>query len=167
MDILLASGTYTIGSTEVDLMTGAAFAALHANKGYVSAMVDCTAMGGGDTYRLRAYQAAYAGQTPQFVDSIILAGTKTAAQIMPSDFGRYPMLSGGGWWLSIQKTAGTDRAMPISVYIDVVPASVADQGAETAIPVPAALAAAQVTAPRQDHAALAAARVCSQFRGGG
>lgn len=99
------AGSPTIGTTEASLTGGTSTAV-----GMYQLMLDLSALQSGDSFTLRIKERIVTGGTPRVLDQVVFAGVQAAPGTV------YPaLLLGLGWDMTLQRTAGADRAIPYTI----------------------------------------------------
>ena len=109
MAITLTSDSATIGSTEYFLASDSTTATYQTSDCVLQVFLDLSALGAGDTFKVQFYEKVNGGTARLFATT-----TFTNAQT-PANWVSSQYVVGDGWEVSLQKTAGTDRAIPWSL----------------------------------------------------
>lgn len=106
-----SEGAPTIGSTEYSLADESTSLATETDDGVFCVVLDLNALTNTDSFQATLYESAQAGGTKRVVQSWILDGKQgTPVWISPS------FVLGNGWDWTLQKLAGTDRAIPFTLW---------------------------------------------------
>jgi hypothetical protein len=100
----LVEGVATIGSTEFSLATNSTTLTPQTDDVYLSVRVSVPAAVAGDVFVVRVYEKINAGSSTP-LDTWTIGGTELVALQLPL------LMVGGGWDVTVQKTAGTDRSV--------------------------------------------------------
>jgi hypothetical protein len=99
------TGWPIVGATETSLTGGTSTAV-----GMYQLMMDLSALQAGDSITLRIKDRIISGGQQRVIDQVVFAG----AQATPGTV--YPaLLLGLGWDMTLQRTAGADRAIPYTI----------------------------------------------------
>lgn len=116
MPISTVEDTATIGTTEYSLPGDATYAAPPAgteqtDDAIVQVWLDLSALQAGDQFVCRLYEIVYlTGATQRLVEEWTFSGAQSKpGWVMPS------VIVANGWDVTLQKTSGTDRAIPWSL----------------------------------------------------
>jgi len=100
------TGTETIGTTEHSLTTDTAGPDVDVNAGLYQAFIDLNALAAGDTFVFKVYEKVRTGDTQRVVYEATFTGVQSQPiWVSPS------LILGVGWDMTLDKTAGTDRAI--------------------------------------------------------
>jgi hypothetical protein len=105
------TGSSTIGTTEWDLSTNTSFTPdADTTKAAIQLWLDLNALAVGDRFRLKLYEKIASGGTQRQVDQWDFVGVQASPlQALPV------MVLLWGWAFTLQKIAGTDRAISWSL----------------------------------------------------
>jgi hypothetical protein len=110
MNLALFSGSPTIGAVEYSLPGTSTTRQTRTETGLMQACIDLSALQSGDTYVLRVYEKVVAGGTQQLLEQISFSGVQAKpGSMLPA------VMLGVGWDVTLQRTAGADRAIPFSI----------------------------------------------------
>jgi hypothetical protein len=109
MAITPTDDSATIGATEYFLASDSTTATYQTSDVVLQVFLDLSALQAGDTFVLRLYETINAG-TPRVFSSTTFTDAQT-----PANYASLQHIVTGGWEVSLQKTAGTDRAIPWSL----------------------------------------------------
>jgi hypothetical protein len=100
------TGTETVGTSEHSMTTDTAGPDVDTNAGIYQAFIDLNALAAGDTFVFKAYEKVRAGDTQRVVYEASFTGTQSQpVWVSPS------LILGVGWDMTLDKLAGTDRAI--------------------------------------------------------
>jgi len=106
----LHENSATIGTSEWSLPNNSATLTPITTDGHIEAVLDLSALAAGDRFRVRIYEKVRAADTQRKVQTIDYAGVQSDPnQKIPLGL----MLH--GWDVTLQKVAGTDRAIAWSI----------------------------------------------------
>jgi hypothetical protein len=100
------TGTETVSTTEHSLTTDTAGPDTDTNAGIYQAFLDLNALAAGDTFVFKVYEKVRTGDTQRAVYEATFTGVQsTPVWVSPT------LILGIGWDMTLDKTAGTDRAI--------------------------------------------------------
>lgn len=100
------TGTETISTTEHSLTTDSGGPDVDTTAGIFQAFIDLNALAAGDEFIFRAYETVRTGDTQRLVYTATFAGAQaTPIWVSPT------LILGVGWDFTLDKVAGTDRAI--------------------------------------------------------
>lgn len=100
------TGTETISTTEHSLTTDSSGPDVDTTAGIFQAFIDLNALAAGDEFIFRAYETVRAGDTQRLVYTATFSGAQaTPIWVSPT------LILGVGWDFTLDKVAGTDRAI--------------------------------------------------------
>lgn len=107
----LYSGSATISTTEISLVSGTSTTQSITTDGIYQVFLDLNAMANGDSFELRIKEKTRAADTQRIVYLMNFANAQTSQPnaCTPS------LILMHGWDITIIKIAGTDRAIPWSI----------------------------------------------------
>jgi hypothetical protein len=107
----LYSGSATISTTEISLVSGTSSLQSITTDGIYQAVLDLSEMANGDVFELRIKEKARSGDTQRIVYLMNFANAQTSQPnaATPS------LILMHGWDITIIKISGTDRAIPWSI----------------------------------------------------
>lgn len=108
MTVALVEGSATIGSTEYSLPAEGTTLTPQTDVCYLEGWIDFSALAAGDAYEVRVYETINGG-TARPLRSWRVIGKRSRLFRLPL------LLVGSGWNVTVQKTAGTDRAIAWSL----------------------------------------------------
>jgi hypothetical protein len=100
------TGTETVSTTEHSLTTDSAGPDVDVTAGIYQAFIDLNALAAGDEFVFKAYEKVRTGDTQRLVYTATFSG----AQSMPI-WVSPTLILGIGWDMTLDKVAGTDRAI--------------------------------------------------------
>lgn len=103
------SGSLTVGSTEVSLVSGGATLSESTAAGVYQAFIDLSALAVGDTYVVRVKEKVGAGAQRKVFSQPVYGPVADSIYVTAS----YILLS--GWDVTVQKTSGSDRTIAWSI----------------------------------------------------
>lgn len=109
MAITFVNGSATITATEYSLPSSSTTRVAQTDKCILQLFLDLSAMAAGDEYRVMFYERINAG-TQRIVQKWSLVGAQGEPNFVTPSF-----IVGDGWDMTVQKIAGTDRAIPWSL----------------------------------------------------
>ncbi len=109
MAISFTDDSATISTTEFFLASDSTSATYQTTKCAVQLFLDLSALTASETYVLRWYQKVNAG-TARVFSTTTFTGVQS-----PANYASLSFVVGDGWEASLQKTAGTDRAIAWSL----------------------------------------------------
>lgn len=109
MAITITSDSATISTTEYFLASDSTTATYQTTDCVIQVFLDLSALTVTETYVLKFYEKVNAGTARSFVST-----TFTGVQ-SPAHYASLQYIVGDGWEVSLQRTAGTDRAIPWSL----------------------------------------------------
>lgn len=109
MPITLTNGSATIGATEYSLPSVSTTRVAQTDDCILQAFIDLSAMTATEEYRIRVYEKINGG-TQRIVEEWSLVGVQARPH-----FASPSLIVGDGWDVTVQKIAGTDRAIPWSL----------------------------------------------------
>ncbi len=100
------TGSETISTTEWSLTTDASGPDADTNAGIYQVFVDLSALAAGDTFVFKTYERVRTGDTQRVVYEVNFTGAQSQpVWVSPS------LILGVGWDMTLDKLAGTDRAI--------------------------------------------------------
>lgn len=113
----LSEASPTVGATEYSLPAASTTLATRTEIGFIAAVLDLNALAAGDEFLLQVYATARSSAgTKRLVDSWPLFGNTGKPNLLwPSPGGS--ILVGNGWDVTLKKIAGTDRAIPFTLWL--------------------------------------------------
>lgn len=103
-------GSATIGATEFSLTSGSTTLASQAAAGIYQLFLDLSALAAGDSYVVRVREKVTAAEAQQVIEAVTVSGPQaTPVLAMPA------LLLMRGFDFTVQKLAGTDRALAWSI----------------------------------------------------
>lgn len=111
------SGSATISTTEISLLTGTSSRTESTTEAIVSVFLDLDALADGDEFELRVYEKVRSGDTKRLVQAFPLTDSQAHAPVS----GSYALHLMHGWEMTLIKIAGTDRAIAWSIRTVAVP----------------------------------------------
>lgn len=113
--VIYQEASPTIGATEYSFANGSTTLATKTDKGIYALTLDFNALVAADEFLVQLYEAARSsGGTKRIVDSWPIVGPQGKPNsIIPSTEG---YILGNGWDWTIKKIAGTDRAIPFTLW---------------------------------------------------
>lgn len=103
------TGSETVGTTEHSMTTDTAGPDLTTTDGIFQIWVDVSAMTAGDQYQIRIYEKVTSGGSQLKVFESVLTGVQPGPFVSPS------LILLHGWDATLDKLAGTDRALTWSI----------------------------------------------------
>lgn len=108
-----ASASPTIGTTEYSFAAASTTLPTKTDLGAYQLTVDLNAVAAGDQFLFQQYEAGVASGTKRLADSMLVTG-------VPNDDGLLLLtpvvILGRGWDWTVKKLAGTDRALPFTLW---------------------------------------------------
>ena len=104
------TGTATIGTAEVSLISGTTTLQTNTTAGIWSACIDLAALTATETYEITVYEAAVAAGTKRIAWRRRLTGPLDEPIVHTT-----ALVLMHGWDITMDKIAGTDRAIPYSI----------------------------------------------------
>jgi len=110
------SASPTVGTSEYSFATTSTTPATATDKGCYALTLDGNALAAGDEYLIQVYEAGpTSGGTRRLVESWPIFGPLPSPILMlPAPGGS--LILGNGWDITIKKVAGTDRALPFTLW---------------------------------------------------
>lgn len=105
--IAFAEGSETVSTTEHSLTTDTAGPDVDTTDGIFQAFLDLSALAAGDTFAFKVYETV---ATTAGTQRLVYSAEFTGAQAQPI-WASPTLVLGVGWDMSLDKTAGTDRAI--------------------------------------------------------
>jgi len=104
------SGTFTVSTTELSLISGTSTLQSNATAGIYEVMIDLNALASGDSFTLSFKEMTKPAGTQHVIDAVVFAGAQAnPVYVAPS------MLLINGWDVTLIKNQGTDRAIDYSI----------------------------------------------------
>jgi hypothetical protein len=105
----------TIGTTEYSFAAASTSLPTVTDVGCYALVADLNALVAGDEYLIQLYEKGATSGTKRLVDSWNIFGPSgKPVYMLPAPGGS--MILGNGWDLTIKKIAGTDRAIPFTLW---------------------------------------------------
>lgn len=113
--VIYAESSPTVGTTEYSFANGSTTLATKTEKGVYALALDCNAVVAGDQFLVQVYETARsAAGTKRLLESWLIEGPPGKPILyLPSTGG---IMLGNGWDWTIKKLAGTDRAIPGTLW---------------------------------------------------
>lgn len=108
MTVSLTEGTATIGTTEYSLVGSNGALTPQTGDCYISVRLDLSNLAAGDVFKIRVYEEVNSGSSTA-LEPWTVTGLQIEAIQLPL------LMVGGGWDVTVQKTAGTDRSISWTV----------------------------------------------------
>lgn len=99
----------TIGATQYSLTNNSTTIASQTTKGTYQVFLDTSTLVGGDQFEIRILEKCRSTSTQRRAMSAVLTGGMTDSWQSPA------LMLGNGWDVTVQKLAGTDRAIEWSI----------------------------------------------------
>lgn len=113
--VIYSEASPTIGSTEYSLANESTTLATKTEKGVYAVVLDLNAVIAGDQFLLQLYETALpSAGTKRLVESWYIEGVPGKPNAIIPSTGGYML--GNGWDWTIKKIAGTDRAIPFTLW---------------------------------------------------
>lgn len=104
------SGTLTVSTTELSLISGTSTLQSSTTAGIYELMLDLSALASGDSFRIRLKEKVKAAGTQNVIEDATIAGAQAQPiYVTPS------LILMNGWDMTIVKVGGTNRSIDYSI----------------------------------------------------